>query len=581
MSQYSSVIQIVGTGEGNSQMVQREHGAVDVVVVGAGFAGLYALYKLRQLGLRARAFEAGSDVGGVWYFNRYPGARCDVESMQYSYSFSEDLQQEWRWTERFAPQAEILAYLQHVADRFDLRRDIQFETRVASVRFDEAADRWTVTTDRGERVVAQFCLMCTGSISAARVPDLPGIGDFEGESYHTGDWPHEGVAVAGKRVGVIGTGSSGIQAIPVIAGEAAELVVFQRTPNFIIPARNQPLDETTERRWKDNYATFRQKAREIGTFYEFSDRGAMEVSEQERQREYERRWNEGGVNFVHAYKDIYLDKTSNDTAAAFVRARIRELVTDPARAELLSPTDHPLGAKRICVGSDYYETFNREGVELVDLREEPIEAITAAGVRTSKHEYALDILVFATGYDALTGALLRIEVTGRQGERLQDKWAAGPRNYLGLMTTGFPNLFIVTGPGSPSVLVNMVVAIEQHIDWIVDCIADLRAQSMATIEPARSAEDRWVQHVNDEANLTLFPRANSWYLGANVPGKPRVFMPYVGGIGRYRKKCDDVAASGYAGFVLRGATARNAVPELGSTFGQPDAPVEAVLGAAE
>ena len=549
-------------------MVQGEHETVDVVVVGAGFAGLYALYRLRQLGLSARGFEAGSDVGGVWYWNRYPGARCDVESMQYSYSFSEELQQEWRWTERFAPQAEILAYLQHVAARFDLRRDISFETRIEAVRFDEATDRWTVTTDRRGRVVAQFCLMCTGSISAARVPEIPGIGEFAGESHHTGDWPHEGVDVAGKRVGVIGTGSSGIQAIPVLAREAAELVVFQRTPNFIIPARNQPLDETTERRWKDDYAALRRKAREIGTFYEFSDRGAMEVSEQEREREYRRRWNEGGVNFVHAYKDIYLDKTSNDTAAAFVRARIREMVSDPERAALLSPTDHPLGSKRICVGSDYYETFNRESVTLVDLRAEPIEAITPAGVRTSRREYGLDILVFATGYDALTGALLRIEVTGRGGERLQEKWAGGPQNYLGLMTSGFPNLFIVTGPGSPSVLVNMVIGIEQHVDWIIECIASLRGQGMATIEPARSAEERWVRHVNDEANLTLFPRANSWYMGANVPGKPRVFMPYVGGIGRYRKKCDEVAEAGYAGFVLRGGTGVRAVAELGSTFGE-------------
>lgn len=554
-------------------MVQGEHETVDVVVVGAGFAGLYALYRLRQLGLSARGFEAGSDVGGVWYWNRYPGARCDVESMQYSYSFSEELQQEWRWTERFAPQAEILAYLQHVAARFDLKRDISFDTRIEAARFDEATDRWTVTTDRGDRVVAQFCLMCTGSISAARVPDIPGIGDFGGQSHHTGDWPHEGVDVAGKRVGVIGTGSSGIQAIPVLARMAAELVVFQRTPNFIIPARNQPLDETTERRWKDDYAAFRRKAREIGTFYEFSDRGAMEVSEQEREREYRRRWNEGGVNFVHAYKDIYLDKAANDTAATFVRARIRELVRDPERAALLSPTDHPLGSKRICVGSDYYETFNRGSVTLVDLRSEPIEAITPAGVRTSRREYGLDILVFATGYDALTGALLRIEVTGRGGARLQEKWAGGPQNYLGLMTSGFPNLFIVTGPGSPSVLVNMVVGIEQHVDWIVECIGSMRGQGMATIEPARSAEERWVRHVNDEANLTLFPRANSWYMGANVPGKPRVFMPYVGGIGRYRRKCDEVAAAGYAGFVLRGGTGVRAVAELGSTFGETGAAV--------
>jgi len=528
----------------------RSAAPLDALIVGAGFAGLYALCKLRGLGLTARVLEAGKGVGGVWFWNRYPGARCDVESMQYSYSFDDGLQQEWTWTERFAPQGEILGYLNHVADRFDLRRDIQFETRVTAMHYDEAASLWTARTDGGEQVSARLCIMATGSLSAARVPDLPGLDTFAGDCHHTGDWPHAPVDFAGRRVGIIGTGSSGIQAIPLIAQQASHLYVFQRTPNFIVPARNKVLDEATERFWKDNYPEHRRKAREVGTFYEFSDKGALEVSEAEREREYERRWHEGGVNFVHSFNDIYLNGAANDTAAEFVRARIRGIVRDPRVAEALSPRDHPLGTKRICVGSDYYETFNRDNVTLVPLREEPIEAITPAGVRTARAEYALDTLVLATGYDALTGALLRMDIRGRGGQALAQKWSGGPRNLLGLMTAGFPNLFIVTGPGSPSVLVNMVIGIEQHVDWIADCIGFLHAKGMDTIEAKPAAEDAWVEHVNAEAGQTLFPRANSWYLGANVPGKPRVFMPYVGGIGRYRRKCDEVAARGYEGFIL-------------------------------
>jgi len=520
----------------------------DAVVVGAGFAGLYALFKLRRMGLSARGFEAGDGVGGVWFWNRYPGARCDVESMQYSYSFSSELEQDWTWSERFAPQAEILAYINHVADRFDLRRDIQFGTRVESAVFDEAANRWLVTTGGGERIAARFCIMATGCLSTARVPDLPGLADFAGECFHTGNWPQAGVDFAGRRVALIGTGSSGIQATPVIAADAAQLTVFQRTPNFVIPARNRPLEPETVQHWKENYPAYRARARQVGTFYEVSDRRAMAVTAADREREYQRRWNEGGVNFVHAFKDIYLDEAANQTAAAFVHARIRELVHDPATAAALSPTDHPLGSKRICVASDYYETFNRRNVALVNLRAEPIEAITPTGIRTTRRSYEADTLVLATGYDAMTGSLLAMDIRGRAGRTLRDKWADGPRNYLGLMAEGFPNLFTVTGPGSPSVLVNMVIGIEQHIDWIMDCIAFLDARGAPTIEASREAEDRWVEHVNDEADQTLFPRGASWYLGANIPGKPRVFMPYVGGIGRYRARCDAVAEAGYEGF---------------------------------
>ncbi len=526
---------------------------VDAFIVGAGLAGLYALYRLRQQELTAVVAEAGRDVGGVWFWNRYPGARCDVESMHYSYSFSGALEQEWEWSERFATQPEILAYINHVADRFDLRRDIRFETQATAMRFDNLSSLWHVQTSRGVPVVARFCIRASGMLSAARMPDLPGLSDFAGQVLHTGSWPQAGVDLRGRRVAVIGTGSSGIQAIPVIARDAAHLTVFQRTPNFVVPARNGALDAVAIRYWKDDYPAHRARTREVGTFYEFSTKGAMEVDEPERAAEYARRWHEGGVNFVHAFRDIYLDQAANDTAAEFVRARIRELVHDPVVAERLSPRDHPLGTKRICVGSDYYETFNRPNVTLVSIRDEPIERITAAGGRTSTAEHAADTLVLATGYDALTGALLRIDIRGRGGLPLREKWADGPRNYLGLMVQGFPNLFIVTGSGSPSVLVNMVIGIEQHIDWIADCIAQMDQTGRTTIEPEAEAEASWVRHVNDEADLTLFPRGASWYMGANIPGKPRVFMPYVGGIGRYRKRCDAVAAEGYAGFVMTGA----------------------------
>ncbi|MYZ46903.1 NAD(P)/FAD-dependent oxidoreductase [Rhizobiales bacterium L72] len=528
----------------------------DVIVVGAGFAGLYMIHKLRQMGMSVRAYEAADDVGGVWYWNRYPGARCDVESMQYSYGFSEELQQEWNWTERFAQQPEILAYIQHVADRFELRSAIQFKTRVEAASFDEPTASWTVTTDRGDRVTAPFLVMASGSLSTARLPDICGIEDFGGRFYHTGQWPAHKIDFSGRRVGVVGTGSSGVQAIPMIAREAEHVYVFQRTPNFVIPARNRPLDDEGQRKWKDRYPEHRARAKQVGTFYEFSDRSAMDVSEDERRAEYDRRWAEGGVNFVHSFKDIYLNEESNKTAADYVRERIRSIVNDPEVAEKLCPKDHPLGTKRICVGSDYYETYNRDNVTLIDLRSEPIDRILSGGVRTAAAVYAIDTLVFATGYDALTGALTAIDIRGRDGVALKDKWEHGPQNYLGLMTAGFPNMFIITGPGSPSVLVNMIVGIEQHVEWIADCIQHLRASGFDTIEAARTAEQDWVRHVNEEADKTLFPRANSWYIGANVPGKPRVFLPYTAGIGRYRKTCEDVAAAGYRGFVLGTAPAK-------------------------
>jgi cyclohexanone monooxygenase len=525
---------------------------LDAIVVGAGFAGLYALHRLRGLGLSVRVYEAGDGIGGTWYWNRYPGARCDVESLDYSYSFSDELQQEWRWTERYASQAEILRYIDHVADRFDLRRDIELATRVVSASFDEAANGWDVWTDTGERVSARFCIMATGCLSDARVPDFKGLETFGGNWYHTGHWPHDGVDFTGQRVGVIGTGSSAIQSIPIIAQQAAHLFVFQRTPNFSVPARNAPLDPAHERRVKSRYAEYRRQAREsrVGFLVESSEQSALAVAAEERLRAYEARWGRGGLGFAATFPDLLTNTEANETAAEFFRVKIRGIVRDPGVAERLMPRGYPLGTKRLCVDTNYYDTFNRENVTLVDLKTAPIEAITPRGVRTREAEYALDSIVFATGFDAMTGALLRIDIRGRPGQTLQWKWAEGPRTYLGLAIAGFPNLFIITGPGSPSVLSNMIVSIEQHVDWIADCIAHLREHDYRAIEATVDAEDRWVAHVNEVGQATLYPLANSWYVGANIPGKPRIFMPYVGGVGAYRKKCDEVATRGYEGFTL-------------------------------
>jgi cyclohexanone monooxygenase len=525
---------------------------LDVVIVGAGFAGMYMLHRLRGLGMSVRVLEGASGVGGTWYWNRYPGARCDVESMQYSYSFSPEIQQEWTWSELFASQPEILRYANFVADRLDLKRDISFDTLVTSAHFDDAAHRWDITTDTGETLSARFCVMATGCLSNARVPDFKGLDSFKGETYHTGQWPHEGVDLSGKRVGVIGTGSSAIQAIPVMAEQAGELVVFQRTPNFSIPSRNGPMTGEYEESWKNGYEEKREKARFMrsGILYHINPKSAIEVEEEERRREYEARWEAGGTAFMAAFSDLVLDKRSNDTAAEFVREKIRAVVKDPATAELLAPKGYPIGTKRICVDTEYFATYNRPNVKLVDVRAAPITEITPAGVRTADAEYALDVIVFATGFDAMTGALAKIDIRGADGTQLRDKWEAGPRTYLGLMSAGFPNLFMITGPGSPSVLSNMIVSIEQHVDWVTDCIAHLQSRQLARIEATQEAEDNWVDHVNELAHRTLYPHANSWYMGANVPGKPRVFMPYIGGVGVYREHCAAVAAKGYEGFRL-------------------------------
>jgi cyclohexanone monooxygenase len=529
----------------------------DVVVVGAGFAGMYMLHKLRGLGMTARVYEQGSGVGGTWYWNRYPGARCDVESMQYSYSFSDELQQEWDWSERYAPQPEILKYANHVADRFDLRRDIQFDTRVTSAAFDEDAGLWSVTTSDGKTVAANHVVLATGCLSNARKPDIKGLDNFKGKVYHTGHWPHEPVDFTGLRVGVIGTGSSGIQSVPVIAEQASHLTVFQRTANYSIPARNTALTAEERERFRAKYPEIRRFSREVarnGIYTEMPDRGALDDGDNERRANYEARWQYGGLTFMSVYNNLALDKTANDTAADFVREKIAEIVKDPATAKLLQPNDHPIGSKRICVDTDYFATFNRPNVTLVDIRSKPIEEITANAVRTGGKEYGVDALVLATGFDAMTGSVAKIDIRGRNGQTLNQKWAEGPRTYLGLMSAGFPNLFIITGPGSPSVLSNMIVSIEQHVDWISDCLKFMRDRGLDTTEAKKDAEDSWVAHVNEVAYTTLYPQANSWYMGANIPGKPRIFMPYIGGVGPYRQICNNVAAKGYEGFAMASAS---------------------------
>jgi cyclohexanone monooxygenase len=526
----------------------------DAVVVGGGLAGLYALHRLRGLGFKVRVFEAGSGVGGTWFWNRYPGARCDVESMEYSYSFSNELQQEWKWPERYGTQAEILRYINHVAERFDLMRDVQLNTRIVSAVFDQTANHWTLTTDKGEAVTAPFCIMASGNLSTPRVPDFKGLERFEGNWYHTGLWPKEGVDFTGQRVGVIGTGSSGVQMIPHIARQASHLHVFQRTANFSLPARNAPLDPEKEREHKASYPERRRAAYDTPfgiAGYPPPTKSALEATPEERERLYEAKWEEGGsISFLYSYTDLLTNKEANDTASEFVRNKIRGIVKDPATAELLAPKDHPIGTKRLCLDTNYYEIYNRDNVTLVDARRAPVEEITAKGLRTPDGEYEFDSLVFATGFDAMTGALREIDVHGAGGEKLADKWEGGPRTYLGLMVAGFPNMFVITGPGSPGVKTQMILSIEQHTDWIADCLEKMRAGGFARIEPTEESETKWVEHVNQVADSTLYPLANSWYVGANIPGKPRVFMPYVGGLHVYARKCNEVARKGYEGFAL-------------------------------
>ena len=527
---------------------------LDALVIGAGFAGLYQLLCLRdRLGLSVGALEAGGGVGGTWYWNRYPGARCDSESHVYWYTFSSELMREWEWSERYPGQAEILRYLNGVADKFDLRRDIQFNSRVTSARYDEAANRWRVRTEDGQTFIVKFLVTAVGCLSTANVPKIPGLQDFKGNWYHTGQWPHDGVDFTGKRVGMIGTGSTGIQAAPVIAAQARQLTVFQRTANYSVPARNVPLTPEFKQYVKQNAQEIRAVTHETynGMAFRVEDRKAVETSPEEREKIYEAAWQRGGLQFRAVFQDMLVSKEANDTAADFIKRKIRSIVKDPKTAAILSDIDHPYAAKRPPIDTDYFETYNRPNVSLVDVKAAPIQRISKAGICTTDTEYPVDVIVFATGFDAMTGPLLRMNIHGRNGVALKDVWGAGPRNYLGLQVAGFPNLFTITGPGSPSVLCNMPVAIEQHADWITNCIDHMRAKGLDRIEALPEAVEKWVAEVNEVAGRTLLPMAkHSWYLGANIPGKPRVFMPYAGGMIRYREICQNVAARDYEGFAL-------------------------------
>jgi cation diffusion facilitator CzcD-associated flavoprotein CzcO len=531
----------------------RAGGDFDAVIIGAGFSGMYQLLRLRDgLGLKTVVLEMADGVGGTWHWNRYPGARCDSESHSYSYYFDDGLLRDWQWTERYPGHEEIRRYLNHVADRYRLRPDIRLDTRVRSARYDERENRWTVETERGERYGAQFLITAVGCLSAANIPDIPGLSTFAGRWYHTGQWPHEDVDFRGRRVGMIGTGSTGIQCAPVIAETAAHLTVFQRTANYSMPANNGPLSDEFKRYVREHTAEIREVMHSTTNGHPFRilDRSAFDVTPEEREAIYEEAWRKGGLQFRAAFRDLLSDQAANDTAAEFIKAKIRGIVRDPVKAAILSDIDHPFAAKRPPIDTHYFETFNRDNVSLVNLRENPIEAIVPEGIRTRDGTvFGLDIIVFATGFDALTGPLLRIGIEGRGGVALADAWRAGPRNYLGLQVPGFPNLFTITGPGSPSVLCNMPVAIEQHVDWITDCIDYMRRRGLSKVEPAEGAADTWLGTVQAAADATLLPKAHhSWYLGANVPGKPRVFMPYAGGLARYRGICEQVVERGYEGF---------------------------------
>ncbi|MFM1987667.1 MAG: hypothetical protein RJA99_624 [Pseudomonadota bacterium] len=526
--------------------------SLDVVVIGAGFAGLYLLHRLRRLGFRAVVLEAADGVGGTWYWNRYPGARCDVESLEYSYSFDESLQQDWRWSERYAGQPEILRYLDHVADRFDLRRDIRLGTRVVDAEYDGATNRWTVATAGDGRFVARWCVMATGCLSSARIPDLPGLGGFAGRWIHTGAWPTEPVDLTGRRVAVVGTGSTAIQAIPLIARQAAHLTVFQRTANYSIPLRNGPLDGGHEAAFKARYAQIREQARFSPSGvagFEVPSRSALEVTAEARERAFQAKWDFGGIGFTRAFNDVIFKEEANRFAREFVVPRMLAPVRDAAVAARLTPR-YRIGTKRLCADTGYFETYNRPNVSLVDIAERPIERIEPEGIRVGQDLHRVDTIVFATGFDAITGALLGVNPRVRGGADLRTRWASGPRAYLGVMAAGLPNLFMVTGPGSPSVLSNVVVSIEQHVEWITDCLDAMRRAGHDRIQATAEAEQTWTRHVDEVARTSLLAEAASWYTGANVPGKPRVFMPYMGGVGAFRRRCADVAAQGYAGFGL-------------------------------
>lgn len=535
----------------------------DAVIVGAGFAGMYMLHRLRELGLKVKVFEAGGDVGGTWYWNRYPGARCDVESMQYSYSFCEELEQEWEWSEKYAPQPEILRYAGYVAEKFKLRSDIIFNTRVISSIFDEDENHWIISTDRDDTVTARFCVLAVGCLSSANRPAFKNLIKFKGQQFHTGEWPHDGVDFTGQDVAIIGTGSSAIQSIPLIAQQAKSLTVFQRTANYSVPAWNSKMDSEYQKKIKADYSKLRAQARgrPSGVMFPFNFQPALEPRKEERDKIYEEFWDRGGLPFLGAFSDLLFDSDANETAAEFARNKIRGIVKNQKTAELLCPTN-VFGCKRLCVDSGYFETFNKENVRLVDISTNPVREFDKDGLFVKDLKYKFDSVVFATGFAAMTGSFEKINILGRNGISLAKKWEAGPRTYLGLATSGFPNLFMITGPGSPSVLASMIQSIEQHVDWIADCVNNIVRTGAKTIEPITSFEDGWVEHVTEVSKVSLRSTCSSWYVGANIEGRPRVFMPYIGGFPIYVDRCNDVMTRGYEGFLVNGEKSDGKMPEI-------------------
>lgn len=526
----------------------------DAIIIGAGIAGMYQLYRLRQLGLAVRVYEAGSGVGGTWYWNRYPGCRFDSESYTYGYSFSKELLQEWEWSEHFAAQPETLRYLNYVADKFDLRRDIQFNARIAAATYNEAENCWEIWTENGSRARAKFLITAIGVLSAPQMPNIPGLNEYQGEWHHTGLWPHAPVNFKGKRVGVIGTGATAVQLITEIAKEVAHLTVFQRTPNFCAPLRNTPIDPEIQRKIKASYPEIFKRCSETpaGFLHDFDPRLALEVSPEERQAFYEKIWAAPGFSkWLGVFRDVLSDLAANETFAEFVRNKIRQRVKNPQVAEKLIPRDHPFGTKRVPLESGYYEVYNQDNVVLVDLHETPIERITPKGIKTSAAEYEFDIIIFATGFDAVTGAFTRMDIRGVGGKALKDKWADGPHTYLGLQSAGFPNLFTLVGPHNGATFCNIPRCIEQNVEWVTECLRYMRAHDYTRIEATREAEDVWTEHVAEAAARTLLPLADSWFMGANTPGKKRTFLLYAGGSPAYRQKCEEVAAKGYEGFLLQ------------------------------
>jgi cyclohexanone monooxygenase len=526
----------------------------DVIIVGTGFAGVYGLHKLRDAGFDAMAVEAGDDVGGCWYWNRYPGLRCDVDSLEYSYAFSEELQQEWRWSERYSPQAEIQSYISFAADRLHLREHIRFSTRIASATFDNDKQIWTLIAENGDQLQARFVVMATGCLSIPNKPNIAGIEQFEGRLIHSVQWPDEKLDLAGKNVAVIGTGSTGIQMIPLLAKEAKHLTVVQRTPAFCVPARNQEWSDARVDYWRNNFRELREMARNsrAGVLHEYGMLPAAAIREEDWIADLERRWIKGGPNVLYGFNDLLVNEEANNLVADFLRGKIADAVDDPEIAKKLMPYEYPVGTKRVCVGTDYYETYNRDNVSLIDLRSEKLQQIEKDGIRTEDGFYPVDVLILATGYDAMTGALLAIDIKTTAGESLRAEWGKGPQTYLGLGIAGFPNMFVVTGPGSPSVFSNMVLSVEHDIEWITNCLEYLRDQGATMIEADHTAQDAWMTHVDDVARGTLLNRAASWYRGANIEGKPQKFMPYVGGVNTYQQKCRAIAEAGYEGFVISG-----------------------------